>query len=84
MAKITQQPQIKLEITFTVNEAEARALDALVGYGSEGFLKMFYEHLGSHYMKPNEAGLISLFESIRRDVPPILSRTDDARKVFSA
>lgn len=64
-------------------ESELRALDALVGYGHEGFLKVFYEKMGRHYLEPHEAGLISLFESIRKMVPPILRRTDDARKVFT-
>lgn len=64
------------------NEAELRALDALVGYGVEGFLKVFYAQIGQHYMKPHEAGLRLLFKSVREIVPGILHRTDDARSVF--
>lgn len=59
-----------------------RAMDALVGYGVDGFLEVFYTKLGKAYMKPHEAGLRSLFESIRGTVPGILQRTDAARKAF--
>jgi hypothetical protein len=82
MAKIVQNASVTISLTFTVSETEARALDALVGYGTDDFLKVFYEHLGTHYMKPHEAGLRSLFESIRDSVPSYLSRADRARKAF--
>jgi len=82
MAQITQQPKVEVSATMTFNEQELRALDALVGYGHESFLKVFYDHLGKSYMQPYEKGLIELFESIRTKVPPILSRADKARKAF--
>lgn len=70
MSTIEQRPTITLEV---------RALDALVGYGDDAFVKVFYEHLGKHYMQPHEAGL----KSVRELVPGILRRTDDARLVFT-
>lgn len=82
MAKIVQHADVEMTLTFEVNESEARALDALVGYGTDEFLAFFYEHLGTHYMKPHEAGLRSLFESIKESVPPYLSRADRARAAF--
>jgi hypothetical protein len=83
MAEIIQLPKVEVTATMSFSEAELRALDALVGYGSDAFLKVFYEKLGKHYMQPHEAGLRTLFESVRGVVPGILSRTDDARRVFT-
>jgi hypothetical protein len=82
MAQIVQDSRVTMELTFTVTEMEARALDALVGYSDDAFLKVFYEHLGTHYMKPYEAGLRSLFKSIRESVPEYLTRANKARLAF--
>jgi hypothetical protein len=41
MAKITTRPNVNLDLTFTINESEARALDALAGYGDDSFIKAF-------------------------------------------
>ena len=83
MATFTQLPAtITVEATLKVGEAELRALDALVGYGDDAFLKFFYSNLGTAYMKPHEAGLRSLFKAIRNQVPPVLDRIDNARKAF--
>lgn len=59
-----------------------RALEALAGYGSDGFLKVFYQHMGRAYLEPHEVGLRSLFETIRTELPPILCRADSAKKAF--
>lgn len=83
MAEIVQRPKVEVTATMQFSEAELRALDALVCYGSDAFIKVFYEHMGKHYMKPHEAGLRTLFESVRQIVPGILQRTDDARRVFT-
>lgn len=82
MATITQKPTVTVEATFTVNEAELRALDALAGYGDDAFIKMFYEKLGTHYMKPYEVGLREFLTTIRAVAGPIIRRTDNARKAF--
>lgn len=83
MAEIIQKPTVRVEAVMKFNEEELRALDALVGYGAHPFLDVFYKHLGKAYMQPHETGLISLFESIRNTVPGILSRANDARRVFT-
>lgn len=83
MAKITQAPHVEVAATMSFTEAELRALDALVGYGFDPFILAFYEKMGKHYMRPHEAGMRSVFESIREAVPGILRRTDDARRVFT-
>jgi hypothetical protein len=75
------QPKLRLdfEVTFTVNEQELRALDALVGYGFKSFIETFYQHLGKSYMEPHEKGLQSLFARIE-ELRPALSQIDDVRK----
>ena len=84
MAKIIGEPvDVKVEAVFQINEQEMRALDALVGYGSDEFIKVFYEKLGRAYMEPHEKGLRSLFEAIRANVPGILNRADQARKALA-
>lgn len=82
MSRLKQAPRVDLNVIVQLNEAEIRALDALVGYGIKPFLEVFYAHLGQHYMKPHEAGLRSLFDTINADLRPILDRMDSARKAF--
>ena len=86
MAKIIGCGEIRGEVTLVMTEAEAKALDALVGYGPQNFLKVFYEHLGKAYLEPHERGLRSLFESVRNgegSVSNFLKRVHDARDVFN-
>ena len=73
-----------LKVQFTLNESECRALDALVGYGFEGFTQVFYAKMGEAYMKPHHEGLRTLFESVRETMPGLLSRADAARKAFNS
>ncbi len=82
MATLAASPKIDLQLTLTINEAEARALDALVGYGTDSFLKVFYEHIGKAYLLPHEKGLRDLFYSIRTMIPPELEKIQRARKAI--
>lgn len=85
MAKIGCNPQISATITLLLSEQEAGALDALVGYGFESFRDAFYKHLGKAYLEPYEAGLKSLFESVRAgegSVSSFLRKAQEARAVF--
>jgi hypothetical protein len=82
MAKIEQRPKIECECTIRLTEPEMRALDAIVGYGWEGFIKTFKQHMGQSYIRDHEAGGKLLFESVRQCIPGILRRADDARAVF--
>lgn len=65
MATITGKPNIDLRVTITIDEAEARALDALVGYGDDAFIKAFKEKLGECYIRDHEVGLRKFFQDIR-------------------
>ena len=83
MARIVGHATIELSVTIQLNESEARAMDALVGYGDDKFIEAFYEKLGKAYMKDHEKGLRSLFESMRQQLPGPLSRVNDARRTFN-
>ena len=82
-SRLTQRPRIELNVNLQLNESEIRALDALVGYGDKAFLKAFYAQLGEAYLKPHEAGLVSLFATVRENLPRILKRQDAAKKAFA-
>lgn len=81
-SRLVQAPRIDLDVLVRLNEKEIRALEALVGYGINPFLKVFYEQMGKVYLQPHEAGLRSLFDTISRDLKPILHRVNSARKAF--
>lgn len=80
MAKAVSKPVLSVSITFEVNEEEARALDALAGYGDNAFIKMFYDNLGKDYMQPYEVGLRSFLKTVGAAVSPALHEIDRARK----
>lgn len=82
MAKLQVKPAIEVTLTLSLSEQEARALEAVAGYGTEAFLKVFYEHMGKSYLQPHEEGLRSLFESSMRILPLWFQRIDDTRKEF--
>jgi hypothetical protein len=83
MATIEARARIEVSATLTFSEPELRALDALAAYGDRAFLKVFYEHLGKSALQPHEAGLRSLFASIKEQMGSVLNRGDDARRVFN-
>lgn len=62
MAETTVTTQVEFKVTLQLTEAEANALEAIIGYGVKPFLQMFYEHMGKSYLQPYEKGAISLFE----------------------
>lgn len=82
MAKLQVKPTIEVTLTLSLSEQEARALEAVAGYGTDAFLKVFYEHMGKSYLQPHEEGLRSLFESSMGILPLWFQRIDDARKEF--
>ena len=81
-SRLIQAPRIDLDVLVRLNEKEIRAFEALVGYGINPFLKVFYEQMGKVYLQPHEAGLRSLFDTISRDLRPILHRLNSAKKAF--
>jgi hypothetical protein len=66
MAKMTRiGMRVETVCTLDLTDEEVKALDALVGYGADSFLRVFYQQLGKSYLSPHEAGLRSLFEAVR-------------------
>lgn len=63
---ITHKKEVKHTFTIELTVQEMLALDAIAGYGSKEFLRIFYTHLGSHYLKPYEGGCETLFDKVRK------------------
>lgn len=82
MVKAENTVMLSFSSTLTLNETELRALDAIVGYGTEEFLKRFKETMGKAYIEGYEDGVRSLFSTIRTEVKPALNRIDSARKLL--
>lgn len=82
MSTITTNAGVTFTATIVLDEAAARALDAMAGYGADEFLKVFYAQLGKAYMQPWEHGLRNLLETIRKDLPRQLSAIDEARRAI--
>lgn len=74
--KITSKSfaSIKASINIELSEIEARALLEMTKYGHEAFIKGFYHYLGKAYIKPYESGIISLFKTLKEELPPHLRR----------
>lgn len=81
--RLHQSPTITVEAQLTLNYEEMKALDALAGYGIDAFLKVFYKEMGKAYLQPYEAGLRSVFEVIRSELPPITNRAKNAARAFA-
>lgn len=76
---INYKPIVTVESYLTLDEGELAALDALVGYGDDAFLKVFYEKMGEAYLKPHEKSLRSLFAKIRETAGPALAHVRTMR-----
>ena len=74
--------EFTLKFTLTINEA--KALEALTKYGTKEFLSVFYQEMGSDYLKPYENGLCSLFEKTKRDLEPEIRKIDKATLAIQA
>jgi hypothetical protein len=80
MGRVIHRATVEWSCVLTISEVEIRALDALVGYGDDAFLKAFGDKLGTAYMRTHEAGLRSFFSTVREQVLPALSDIDIARR----
>lgn len=79
MPMVIHRTAIEFSSVLTISEREIRALDALVGYGDDAFLKAFKEKLGAAYIRSHEDGLRSFFTTVREQVLPALHDIDQAR-----
>ncbi len=78
------KPKLKLtwELTLKLNEDEAKALEAIFCYGLDVFLKVFYQHMGKHYMEPCESGLRSLETAVHQQLSPQLYDLEQTRQAM--
>lgn len=83
MNAVTSSANISGRVYLELTENEARALDAIVGYGADEFVKWFYKNLGTHYLKPHEQAMRSLFEKCRSELPRHFKAFDTAREAFN-
>jgi len=82
MAQLISRPTVSLHIVLQLDEKEAGALAAMAAYSTEDFLDVFYTRIGESALKPYEAGLRSLFESVRQIIPEQLGKAKTARQLF--
>ena len=78
MATILGRPKVELKIALELNEEEARALEAIIGYNVNSFLETFYTKMGKAYLEPYEKGVRSLFEA-RGVLAAWLAKADRAK-----
>lgn len=82
MAKLRATASIEAKITLELTVEEANALYNMTVYGHEPFTEWFYKHLGKHYLKPFHNGIISLFKTVKEELPSELKRINEAEKLF--
>lgn len=82
MATIWGRPKVELKLGIEMTEAEVRALNEVMSYPVETFLKTFYERMGQAYLEKYEDGIRSLWQSFPREVAVWLQRVNAARKAF--
>lgn len=83
MAKVKHSVcDARLTVSLELDEAEVRALDGIFGYNVEVFLRVFYERMGTAYVKPHEAGVRSLHATIRAALSGPIAKVDAARRAL--
>lgn len=73
---------VDFKVTLQLSEAEARAFEAIIGYGWKPFQEFFYKNLGSHYLKPYEAAAKEMFER-RQEINFQLYNIDKVKKAIN-
>lgn len=76
---IKLEAQVTTTVTIKLSESEARALQAIAGYGVDNFVNEFYKTMGEHYLKPHVEGLKTLLKGVNDVIVPALSEVDRAR-----
>lgn len=82
MARIIGKPTTELHITLELTYDEAKALEALAGYGTNPFVEAFFKVMGKAYLQPHVKGLASVFD-VFRGLPSITDRYEKAQEVFA-
>lgn len=77
-AKAKIDVSFKITLELTVNEA--KALNAIAGYGTKAFLEKFYAEMGKHYLQPTETDFILFLEKCQYQIPKEISKIERAAK----
>lgn len=83
MAEIEMKLVLDVQVTLNLNAAEASALGALAGYGTDAFLKCFYKNMGAAYLRPHEKGLRSLFAKVSGTDSRVAADIGNVRKAMA-
>lgn len=82
-AEIKATLKLDMKINLELTLAEARALKEITGYGHKSFLEGYYKQLGKSYLQPHEEGVISLFKTIKENLPYKLYNADKIIKAVN-
>lgn len=80
--QILSKTEMHFNVLLKLSEVEARALDAICGYGADRFVEWFYKNLGKHYLKPHEDGMRSLFDTVNNQLRFRFHDIDEIRKAI--
>lgn len=73
---------VEFKINIELTENEARAWDAIVGYGFKNFIEVFKKNLGSHYISPYEKVAEKMFNDTRQELGFQLHAIDEVKKAI--
>ena len=79
----TAKANVAFTINFELTVKEAKALEAIAGYGVDAFLEIFYPKLGKHYLQANEADFRALLVKIQSSLPNEIAKIDKATAAIS-
>lgn len=82
--EVVQKPSMEFAVNIQLTEGEARAWDAIVGYGWEAFISVFEEKLGKHYIAPYKVDAKRMFEQTRSTIGMQLHGIEAAKKAIKA
>lgn len=82
--EVVQKPSMEFHINIQLTEGEARAWDAIVGYGWDVFIQVFEEKLGKHYIAPYKREAEQMFKETRTTIGQQLYGIEQARKAIKA
>jgi len=78
----TTPATVEFKLNIELTESEARAWDAIVGYGFDAFIKVFKENLGKSYIEPYEVACKKMFEDTKRELGFQLHAIDEVKKAI--
>lgn len=81
--RLRSHAEVNSSVLIELTGVEIRALHVLTEYGTQPFLDAFYKMMGRSFLEPHAKGIESLFDTIQRDLGPIIQREEAAKKAFA-